>query len=135
MADGEYWRIRWRLVIDRSRNVEALTFDSTADLTAAIRRSKADIHITDRRWFRIRDWIGPVPTHTCGLRDVDWPEHQQYPCLCGEVHRTFQCTRCGIDETVPPLAEQCGMVPWEDMPEQWTGRGPTWTPPKGWERG
>jgi hypothetical protein len=120
MADGDYWLHRWRLIFERRRDTEALTLDSTAELAARIRASQHDPQITSRRHFRVKEWIGPEPDHTCvsGLRG--WTRQDVTPCCCGVEHRRFKCTRCQIDETLPERGDGCGTLPWVDAdPDRW----------------
>jgi len=135
MAD--FWQLGWRLILHYSWGApswERFDFSSTAELAAAIRRAQHDGRVSRHEHLRVRTWIGPMPQHVCGNRDIDWPTTSTYPCMCGVEHRHFKCSRCSIDELIPELGEDCGMIPWPGMGEEYRGRGPTWRPAKTWER-
>lgn len=108
--------MRWRVILHRRHDrppTEVLTVDSVAALADVIRAAQADRTVTRREHFRVREWIGPQPSHLCaGLRS-GWSHVHTRPCLCGTDHRLFDCDRCAIHTQIPEPGPGCGPLPWQ----------------------
>jgi len=115
MAD--WWRHRWRLVLEREwgePKIETHTLDTVTELARLVRASQTDGQIIRRSHWQLHEWTGEPPAHgSCSQGMAGWSRSETTGCLCGVDHIRWRCGRCQIDVTAPERTDWCGPLPWQ----------------------